>query len=133
MKKPILIVLALTTFALAGVIEYQDDDRTQWLTFENCNPDSIAQVIVGFSLDLDSGYAESYHALSDSIDFSGYFVGNPDRDENGYAIPGHYQGEYWTYVKSATWAGDTIAAIDTNHVAWDYIIPGGCAGVFHID
>jgi len=133
MKKIILSILALTTFAWAGVIEWQDDDRSQWLTFEDCDPDSIAQIIEGFSIDLDSGFTETVHALSDTVDFTGRYGLQPDRDENGNAIPGHYHGQYWWYLKAITWAGDTIAAVDTNNVTVDYIIPGGCGGTFHVD
>ncbi len=123
----------MTVMCWADMIPWQDDDRRQILTFENCNPDSIAQVVVGFSIDPDSGYDETVHALSDTVDFSGYFTENPDRDENGYAIPGHYEGEFWWYLNNITFEGDTIAAIDTNHIAWAYDIPTWCGGTFNVD
>lgn len=133
MRKLFLILAVVISIANAGMIDWEDDDRVQWLTFEDCDPDSIAQVIEGFCVNLDSGFVETTHALSDSVDFTGRYGLQPDRDQNGHAIPGHYHGEYWWYLKSITFAGDTIAAMDTNHVVVDYTIPGGCGGIFHVD
>lgn len=132
-KYLIYLVILIPVLSWADVIEWQDDDRVQWLTFEDCDPDSIAQVVVGFSLDLDSGYVETMYALTDTADFRGYFTENPDRDQNGNAIPGRYEDEYWFYVNNITHEGDTIAAPDTNHVAWGYTIPQPCGGKFYVD
>lgn len=130
MKKVFMLVVLLTVMSSAGMIEWQATDRVQWLTFEDCNPDSIAQVVVGFSMNLDSGYVHTMHQLTDSVDFSGRNVMNPDRDSLGHAIPGHYYGEYWWYVDCITWWGDTLWATDINHVVVDYVIPQPCGGTF---
>lgn len=132
-KKIVLMIVALATFTWGGMIEWQDDDRIQWLTFEDCNPDSIAQVVFWFSKNLDSGYVNVMCSLSDTIDFTGWNLMNPDRDENGRAIPGHYHGEYWWYLDCITWEGDTLPVTDINHVAVDYTIPTPCGGIFHVD
>lgn len=115
------------------MIEWQDDDRVQWLTFEDCDPDSIAQVIFSFTQNPDSGYFSVMHQLTDTVDFRIWNVMNPDRDSLGHAIPGRYYSEYWWYVNCITWWGDTLWATDINHVVVDYVIPQPCGGIFHLD
>lgn len=133
MKKVFMLLISMTVMSSAGMIEWQDDDRMQFLTFEDCNPDSIAQVVFWFSQNLDSGYVSAMYSLGDTVDFTGWNLMSPDRDENGRAIPGVYHGEYWWYLDCITWEGDTLPVTDINHVVVDYTIPTPCGGIFHVD
>ncbi len=133
LKKVFMLMVLTVTVSWAGMIEWQDDDRRQLLTFEDCDPDSIAQIVFWFSMNLDSGYASAMYFLSDTVDFEGWNLMNPDRDENGRAIPGQYHGEYWWYIDCITWEGDTLPVTDINHVVVDYTIPTPCGGIFHVD
>lgn len=132
-KKIIFTLIALVCASWANVIEWQDDDRTQILTFEDCDTTYVQYVILGWGINPDSGWTEEAHSLRDTVELETKFVWQPDRDSSGYIVPGYYSGEYWWYLHNVVIGGDTILAVDTNHVTWEYTIPMPCAGSFHLD
>lgn len=133
MKYFFVWMMWLVTVSYAGMIEYRDDDRYQWITFENCDPDSVDHVIIGVSLFPDSGFVEYTHQLTDSLQFANFDFIAPDYDDDGRLIPGERYGEYWHYVIPVLMNGTQISPSDTGHTIVQYINYPGCAGLYHVD
>ena len=129
MRMTLAIFACLVVGAYAGMVEKNDTNFKQELIFTTCSPDTFQSVIVGISIDLDSGFVENGYALTDTCKLYEIGVNGPLRDSKNRIIPGTYNQEYWLYVVSVLVNGDVIAAEDTLHVTSTYRVPG-CGGLF---
>lgn len=113
----------------AEIIEYPDDDRYQMIPLDCSGADSVT---VGFSFN-GSPYLEYAMAVPAEIVpiYINEFI-QPDTDENGRSIPGHYEGDSYYYVVFRV-DGLWIAPTDTFHIIVNYDIGGGCSAPPIID
>lgn len=134
MRMTLAIFACLVVGAYAGMIELPiDDDPKQEFDFSACDPDSYSAVIVGASVNLDSGYWETEYALTDTGKSETFGYIKPDTDGKGRKIPGHYEGQYWFYVIGIPRDGFPVSAADTLHQPVSYDIRPGCGAVFRRD
>ena len=132
MRMFMAIMLCFAAGVSGGIIEESDNDPKQEFVFSACDPDSFRAVIVGVSINLDSGYWETEHLLTDTVHSETFGYIASDIDSRGRWIPGHYQGEYWFYVIGVPFDGAPTAAEDTLHVSVAYDRRGGCGGIIGV-
>lgn len=130
-KNTILFTLILAVGAYAGMFDYTDDDPVQWIVFDNCDP-AIDSVQLWFKVNADSAYSYYGQVLDDSVLSTSLQYIIPDTDEFDRLIPGHYEGEYWTFSVAYQF-NRGIAPMDTSHVFVSYDISSGCSGRLVID
>jgi hypothetical protein len=134
MRMTLAIFACLVVGAYAGMIDLpEDNDPLQEFDFSACDPDSYYAVIVGASINLDSGYSEIEHVLTDTVRSVTFGYIRPDKNSNGRLIPGHYAGQYWFYVIGLPRDGSPVLPVDTLHQTVSYDILPGCGAVFRRD
>lgn len=130
-KYLIYSVILIPLLAWADMIEWQDDDQVQFITFE-CDPALYDSVKVWNKIAEVDPYTFIGAAIVDTVWTFRFGYVRADRDGQNRQIGGYYHGEYWYYNEYFLLDGSgSVIDPDVNHMVVDYTI--GCGSMLHVD